>query len=159
MVSPLFSILLAALSGAADSESAAKPGVLVGPGRFCGYSPIIDLLPGERVVLLDGGIHGGRFRWEGQFGTLRVSGIGWAARLQGDIEKSAPNGEIVKFRQVKEDGRYRVAIWNQRHGAAYFSSRAPLTERQLAAIDRVDLFEEGEEPKGCELRTVFSWDY
>src|ERR1700761_8939023 len=58
---------------------------LVGPGRFCGYAPIIDLLPGEKVTTLQGGIHGGSFRWEGAFGSFEVMGIGWASQPEGQM--------------------------------------------------------------------------
>ncbi len=128
---------------------------LTGPGRFCGYAPIIDLLPGERIVTLDGGIHSGRFRWTGPFGDLDVNGIGSASRPPGDLNREPTGKGHASFAQQRVDGRYVVAIWNRRNGAAYFSSHRPLTQQQLAVIDRVDLFEEGEDPGRCNLRTVF----
>jgi hypothetical protein len=130
----------------------------MGPGRFCGYSPIIDLLAGERVVTLTGGMHGGTFRWEGPFGVLEVAGIGWAARPPGRIERQPTSKGHARFQQRRNAGRYVIALWNRANGAAYFSSQRPLTRHQVAAIDRVDLFEEGQEPEGCKLRTVFSWE-
>ena len=140
---------------AAPSVSA---GELSGPSRFCGYSPIIDLLPDERIETLTGGIHGGTFRWTGDFGSLEVSGIGWASTPKGEVAlKSSATGH-VRFAQRRVDGKYMVAIWNGSHGAAYFSSPVPITKAQLAAIDRVDLFEEGQEPEGCNLKTIFSWE-
>lgn len=136
----------------------AQAGELKGPGRFCGYSPIIDLLEGERVVTLEGGIHGGTFLWEGLFGSLKVSGIGWAGRPRGAMVRRPTTRGHARFRQrLGEDG-FTVAIWNRRQGAAYFSSPAPLTRPQLAAIERVDLFQEGEDPENCRLRTIFSWE-
>jgi len=54
--------------------------------------------------------------------------------------------------------RYVIAIWNGAHGAAYFSSEKPLNARQIEAIGRVQLFEEGQDPPGCNLRTSFSLD-
>lgn len=129
-----------------------------GPGRFCGYSPIIDLQPGERVTTLEGAIHGGSFRWEGAFGILEVHGLGWASKPEGQaIDQRTSHGHI-RFVQRRRGGGYEVAIWNERHGAAYFRSSRPLTRAQLAVIDRVDLFEEGEEPEGCELRTIVVWE-
>jgi len=138
--------------------SAASAGELSGPGRFCGYSPVIDLLPGERVETLTGGIHGGTFRWTGEFGSLEVSGIGWASTPKGKVAlKSNAKGHI-RFAQRRVDGKYVVAIWNGAQRAAYFSAPDPITKPQLAAIDRVDLFEEGQEPEGCNLKTIFSWE-
>jgi hypothetical protein len=136
----------------------AEAGQLAGPGRFCGYSPIIDLLPGEKITTLDGGIHAGRFLWEGDFGSLEVVGIGWASRPDGRIASSGSSTKPARFAQRRVAGRYQVAIWNGAHGAAYFRSNEPLTTQQLVAIARVGLFEEGQEPPGCALRTVFSWE-
>lgn len=146
------------LTALALAASPAHAGELKGPGRFCGYSPIIDLLAGERIKTLKGGIHGGTFRWDGAFGSLVVDGIGWASPPAGWMLSGATSKGHALYDQRREDGRYTVAIWNRRHGAAYFSSRRPLTRQQLAAIDRVDLFEEGEAPENCKLRTVFSWE-
>lgn len=53
---------------------------------------------------------------------------------------------------------YQVAIWNGAHGTAYFTSPVPFSAPQLAAIDRVRLCEEGEEPTGCRLRTISVWE-
>ncbi len=150
-----------ALVAVAASALLAAPAVasdLKGPARFCGYSPIIDLLPGERVETLSGGIHGGTFRWTGDFGSLNVSGIGWAGEPKGGVALGKNAKGHVRFKQRRVDGEYMVAIWNGAHAAAYFSSNKPITEPQLAAIDRVDLFEEGQTPEGCNLRTIFSWE-
>jgi hypothetical protein len=136
---------------------AASASELAGPARFCGYSPVIDLLPGERVVTREGGIHGGTFRWDGPFGTLDVAGVGWASRPPGIVAGGTSTG-LIRFRERRAHGQYTIAIWNGRSGAAYFSSRRRLTRQQIAAIDRVDLFQEGEEPQRCNLRTVFSWE-
>jgi hypothetical protein len=149
-------VLLAAVA----TMFSAKPdsGELVGPARFCGYSPIIDLLPGERVLTLEGGIHGGRFRWDGSFGSLDVFGTGWASRPPGRISRPQTDTRPARFAQRREDDRYVVAIWNGEHGAAYFSSDKPLTLRQTRAISRVTLYQEGETPSGCDLQTVFVWE-
>jgi hypothetical protein len=56
---------------------------------------------------------------------------------------------------MRRGGAYVVAIWNGRQGAAYFTSDQPITAAQLGAIDRVRLYQEGETPEGCNLRTVF----
>ena len=134
-------------------------GELEGPGRFCGYSPIIDLEPGERVVTLRGGIHGGSFRWEGAFGVMEVSGIGWASRPLGRIVQRRSRTAPARFAQSRDqDGDYVIAIWNGAQGAAYFHSETPFTRAQIAAIGRVKLFQEGETPEGCGLRTIFDWD-
>ncbi|NML06483.1 hypothetical protein [Sphingomonas sp. G-3-2-10] len=137
---------------------AAPPGDFTGPGRFCGYSPIIDLAEGERIEPLVGGIHAGTFRWEGAFGTLEVAGIGWAARPPGRLLAPPTGKGHARFAQRREEGRYVVAIWNRGKAAAYFRSATPLTGAQLEAIQRVDLFEEGQEPQGCNYRTIFSWE-
>jgi hypothetical protein len=132
---------------------------LEGPARFCGYSPIIDLAPGEKVTTLEGGVHAGNFRWEGPFGVLDVRGIGWAGRPKGRIVEARTDARPARFAQRRdEDGRHGVALWNGGHGAAYFSSPTPLTARQMEAIRRVTLFEEGQTPPNCALRTVFAWD-
>lgn len=131
---------------------------LEGPARFCGYSPIIDLLPGEKVTTLEGGIHGGSFRWEGTFGALEVHGIGWASRPKGRMTTSPMAKKPAVFAQRQEDDRYVIAIWNGETGAAYFSSDAPLNAAQRKAISRVTLYNEGEKPSGCGLWTTFSWD-
>jgi len=141
------------------AAAAASASTLEGPGRFCGYSPIIDLLEGERITTLTGGIHGGTFRWEGAFGTLEVQGIGWASEPDGRPEARRTARGHVRFATRRRQGSHEVAIWNGRHGAAYFRSPDPLTRAQLAAIDRVDLFDEtDQEPQGCKLRTVFAWE-
>lgn len=136
----------------------AKASDIVGPGRFCGYSPIIDLADGEKVTTLEGGIHGGSFRWEGAFGTLDVHGIGWASRPKGRIVKARSSNSPARFAQKRVEGIYQIAIWNGMHGAAYFTSSRPFTQPQLDAIDRVELFEEGQSPSDCKLRTIFSWE-
>jgi len=135
-----------------------KADALTGPGRFCGYSPVIDLLPGETVTTLENGIRAGSFRWEGAFGSLKVDGIGWASRPTGPIAEAQAGAKPARFEQHLADGRYVVAIWNGAKGAAYFSSETPLTPDQILAIGRVTLFEEGETPSACNLRTLFVWE-
>ena len=132
-------------------------GELKDAGRFCGYGPIIDLRAGETIVTSYGGIHGGGFQWTGSFGSLKVDGVQWASQPKGTRRDKTSQGHIL-FAQRKADGFYTVAIWNGRQGAAYFRSKQPLTKAQLKAIDRVVLFQEGEEPTGCKLRTGFSWE-
>jgi hypothetical protein len=136
----------------------AEAAEIEGPARFCGYSPIIDLLPAEKVTTLEGGIHGGSFRWEGAFGSLEVRGIGWASKPKGRIVEVQTGTKPARFAQRRISKRYEVAIWNGGHGAAYFSSDKPLSAHQLRAISRVQLFEEGQDPSGCKLRTSFSWE-
>lgn len=138
--------------------SSAVAGELNGPGRFCGYAPIIDLAPGEKITTLSGGIHSGKFRWEGDFGALEVSGIGWAARPGGRIEEPAMGSRPARFAQRRVDGGYVIAIWNGSHGAAYFRSPSRLTNAQIRAIRRVTLYEEAETPEGCDLRMMFVWE-
>jgi len=150
-----FLIVLAAFGSLVPMASAA---VLEGPGRFCGYSPIIDLADGEKITTLQGGIHGGSFQWDGSFGTMDVSGIGWAAQPKGSLVVSNDGQRPARFAQKRLNGRYVIAIWNGKQGAAYFWSDTRFTKAQIEAIDRVRLYQEGEEPEGCRLRTVFSWD-
>jgi hypothetical protein len=135
-----------------------KASELVGPARFCGYAPIIDLLPGEKVTTLEGGIHSGSFRWEGAFGSLQVRGIGWASPAKGRMLNSPAADRPARFAQRRVKQGYQVAIWNGAHGTAYFTSPTPFGAAQLAAIERVRLFEEGQEPTGCNLRTIFVWE-
>jgi hypothetical protein len=140
------------------SAASAASAEIAGPGRFCGYSPIIDLKTGERVIPLQGGIHGGSFRWEGAFGALEVEGVGWASKPRGRVTQKRTTTGQTRFTERREGGKFTVAIWNRGHGAAYFSSPRPITPEQIQAIDRVYLFEEGEGPQGCNLRTIFSWE-
>lgn len=152
-------IMIAAVMGLlASVTSSANASSIVGPGRFCGYSPIIDLRDGEKVTTLEGGIHGGSFRWEGAFGTLEVHGVGWASRPRGRIVKARSSNNLARFAQKRVEGLYHIAIWNGEHGAAYFTSPKSFTRPQLDAIDRVELFEEGQSPSNCKLRTIFSWE-
>jgi hypothetical protein len=148
--------ILVAIGLALVSE--AKAGEILGPGRFCGYSPIIDLMPGEKVTTLHSGIHSGSFRWDGAFGSLEVRGIGWASRPEGRIIKAASATSPARFEQRRDKDLYEVAIWNGGHGAAYFTSKRPINALQLQAISRVRLFEEGETPPNCDLRTAPSWE-
>ena len=149
--------MLLAVTGALVSTQALAS-ELKGPARFCGYSPIIDLLPGEKITTLDGGIHGGSFRWEGAFGSLEVFGVGWASRPPGRIVLAQTNTKPARFAQRRDNGRYVVAIWNGAQGAAYFSSNSRFTSDQLRAIGRVVLFQEGETPTRCDLWTRFVWE-
>jgi hypothetical protein len=138
-------------------SSEATTGELVGPGRFCGYAPIIDLVAGEKVTTLSGGIHAGSFRWEGEFGSLIVYGIGWASPPRGTVVRPLAGKRPARFAQHRVEDNYEIAIWNGAHGAAYFRSKTPFTALQLRAIDRVTLFEEGQTPQSCKLRTLFAW--
>lgn len=128
-----------------------------GPGRFCGYAPIIDLRSGEDITVLQSGIHAGSFRWKGAFGSLDVWGSGWAQPPAGAVAAAAIGDAPMRFKPTRMGTVYRIAIWNGLHGVAYFSSARPLTAPQVEAIKRVRLFEEGEAPSDCDLRTVFSW--
>ena len=148
LIACCFSFLAAAVSAS----------VLNGPGRFCGYSPIIDLQFGETITTLDGGIHGGTFEWRGGFGSLIVHGIGWASRPKGRLVADLSDEKPARFAERKQEGKYILEIWNGRQGVAVFQSATPFTQPQLAAIDRVRLFQEGEEPANCSLRTVFDWN-
>lgn len=148
-----FCVATAALTMGAPASAAD----LNGPARFCGYSPIIDLLKDESVTVLQGGIHGGSFRWEGAFGSLEVSGIGWASRPPGRIVSPQSGQRPARFAERRTEGRFEVAIWNGEQGAAYFRSDSPFTKQQVEAIKRVRLYNEGETPEDCDLRTVFSW--
>lgn len=151
-----FSLLLFWFCISAGSATAAE---LEGPARFCGYSPIIDLQPGETITTLRGSIHSGSFRWDGDFGSLVVIGVGWASRPGGRLVVEPSESSPGRFAQRKRDGIYTIAIWNGRQGAAYFESHTRFTDSQRAAIERVQLFQEGEEPTDCDLRTVFVWEF
>jgi hypothetical protein len=107
---------------------------------------------------LEAGIHAGSFRWEGAFGSMEVRGIGWASRPPGQILNAQTGTKPARFAQDRVRGRYEIAIWNGAHGAAYFTSPAPFTKRQIEAIDRVTLFEEGEDPPNCNRRTITVWE-
>lgn len=135
----------------------AKAVDLEGPARFCGYSPVIDLKPREKITTLLGAIHGGSFRWEGAFGSLFVRGIGWASRPQGQLVSQPTEDQPGRFAERKRDGKFVIAIWNGRQGVAYFESPARFTNEQRTAIGRVRLVQEGEEPPDCDLRTTFVW--
>lgn len=141
---------------AAPQDAPHKP--WAGPGRFCGFSPIIDLREGETIEPLTGGIHSGTFRWTGSFGTLEVRGIQWASKPPGHMLGRRTAAGMRVFAGRVKDGAHVVAIWNGQNGAAYFQSPRALTPAQIEAIGRVTLFNEGEEPEGCKYRTVFSWE-
>lgn len=151
-------IFSAAVAALLVLPAQARATELEGPARFCGYSPIIDLLPGEKVTTLEGGIHGGSFRWEGAFGTFDVTGIGWAAPVKGRMlsQPSADKPAIFAPRRVKQG--YQIAIWNGAHAVAYFTAPSQFSAAQMTAIKRVRLFEEGQQPSDCKLRTVFMWE-
>lgn len=151
IMSGFMGLVLSAVTPAQASD-------LEGPGRFCGYSPIIDLLPGESVTPLQGGIHSGSFRWNGAFGSLEVHGIGWASPPNGRTVKRHSDQRPARFNEQKLKHSYQIAIWNGAQAAAYFRSPRPFTRDQITAIDRVMLYQEGQEPSGCKLRTVFSWE-
>lgn len=146
-----------ALISALLVSTTAQAADLEGPGRFCGYGPIVDLLPGESVTTLTGGIHGGSFRWDGAFGSLEVYGTGWGRPPTGRIVQPKSGDRPARFVQRRQEGKYTIAVWNGETGVARFYSKRPFTARQLKAIGRVTLFNEGEKPTGCDLRTVFSW--
>jgi peptidoglycan/xylan/chitin deacetylase (PgdA/CDA1 family) len=143
--------------GSAADEGSDRP--WAGPGRFCGYSPIIDLREGETVERLTSGVHGGNFRWTGEFGEMEVGGIGWASKPRGRALKGRTGTGQIRFASRRDIEGFVIAIWNGRQGAAYFRSPRHFTREQLSAIDRVDLFQEGEEPKGCKYRTIFVSDF
>ena len=150
------SLVIGLLSLAATAVTPAKASEIEGPARFCGYSPIIDLLYGEKVTTLDGGMHGGSFRWEGAFGAILVYGIGWADRPKGRIIKAHSAISPARFAQRRTEDHYQIAIWNGANAAAYFKSPRSFTAAQLRAIDRVRLYEEGQTPTDCGLHTVFA---
>jgi hypothetical protein len=143
--------MIAILAGASPD------GEWTGPARFCGYSPIIELREGEAIKTSGGGIHGGQFRWTGEFGTLEVSGIGWASKPKGRQLPDPTGTGQIRFAERRTKGDFVIAISNGRQGAAYFKSPRRFTSAQIAAIDRVGLFQEGEEPDGCDYRTIFVW--
>ena len=95
LVGVLFSLALSTPSYCADLE---------GPGRFCGYAPIIDLLPGESITVLKSGIHGGSFRWDGAFGSLDVLGRYEALRNEESAKATALQGGISPRRRVRRRG-------------------------------------------------------
>jgi hypothetical protein len=135
------------------------PRGLDGPGRFCGYAPIIDLVAGEHVQPLEGGIHSGSFRWEGSFGTLDVRGMGWASKPRGEARPGRTSAGQILFGPRRERDGYVVAIWNGRNGSAYFHSPTRFTPAQLSAVQRVSLFDElGPKPENCKLSTIFVWE-
>lgn len=147
-------VILFALGVAAPPVTAAD---LEGPARFCGYSPIIDLKPGEKIATLSGSIHGGSFRWEGDFGSLVVRGIGWASRPTAPLVVQPSQVRPGQFAERRRDGTFVIAIWNGRQEAAYFESSARFNDERREAIGRVRLFQEGENPPDCDLRTVYAW--
>lgn len=130
-----------------------------GPGRFYGYGPIIELRAGEHIKPRQGGIHSGSFRWKGAFGTLEVQGIQWGGPPEREARKQPTAAGQTLFEAWREGEGYVAAIWNGRNGVAYFRSSTRFTPAQMAAIERVSLFDEnGPEPQGCKLRTVFVWE-
>lgn len=152
----MLTLTIGFLALAVPATASAQASELEGPARFCGYSPIIDLIHGEKITTIDGGIHGGRFRWAGAFGEMEVHGSGWARRPKGRIIKAYSTNGPAQFAPRRLHGSYQIAIWNGSKASAYFISTLPFTTDQLRAIDRVRLYEEGQTPDGCSLRTVFA---
>jgi len=125
---------------------------LHGPGRYCGYSPIIDLLPGEMITTLEDGLERGSFRWQGAFGSLEVRGDSWAEKPKGRIVTPGASSAPTRFAQRRAAGGYSIAIWNGSHSVAVFMSRSPFTAKQIEAIGRVRLRDIAEtSPVGCDL--------
>ena len=154
-VSVVLLLLIVALIG----EGSAKASHFTGPGRFCGYSAIIDLNEDESIETMSGGIHAGGFLWKGKFGVLEVLNIGWASKPPGVKKTNLTSTGQTIFLENWDDGKFQIAIWNRRNGSAYFRSPDEFSDEQMGAIDRVYLFDETEsEPKGCKYRTVFSWN-
>lgn len=149
--------LAAVLALFAGAPAAASE--LRGPGRFCGYSAIIDLAADERVVTLQGSIHSGSFRWEGAWGGMTVSDSELASPGNGKIAVERTAGGATRVAERRDGTRHVVAIGNGRSAAAWFSSDKPFTAAQLSAIDHVRLFGDGQAPDGCNLRTVFVWEF
>lgn len=145
-------ILAAAATLAAESEKASD---FVGPGRFCGYSAIIDLEPGEKVEPLGYGIHGGEFRLTGSFGSLEVGESGWARKPSGRV-KALTALKLTMFHQHRQESRWMIALWNGEHGVARFVADTRFTTEQLKVIERVRLINEGDEPDGCKYRVIFT---
>jgi hypothetical protein len=139
------------------SHSFAK--TFYGPGQFCGYAPAIDLRPDEKVTPLEGGIHVGKFLWEGRFGKLTVGATGWGVKPKQPESDYETDQGYLRFEKRKTEEGFSITIWNYQHAVATFSSPDPLTERQKDAIDRVTLFNEGERPKTCKYSTIFVWNF
>ena len=78
---------------------------------------------------------------------------------QRDAQIAADLAEAERLRAEADttEEAWRAKI-NGAHAVAYFRSPTPLRPSQRAAIKRVRLFEEGQEPTGCKLRTTFVWE-
>ena len=104
MIANLAALLASFLAAQPDGADG-----LIGPARFCGYSPIIDLRVGERIVTFSGAMHSGGFRWHGAFGALDVEGIGWASRPRGAMQSRPTSRGHARF---ANEGK-RADMWWQ----------------------------------------------
>jgi hypothetical protein len=152
-------MLLAAIFLALGADaSASEPNdySFEGPGRFCGYSAIIDLRQGETISNMEGGIHGASFAWSGAFGRFDIRANGWAAPPSSSVVMVRPDG-VRELATRRSKGHYQTTLWNGRQGVVSFTTDRRPTAAQMAAMRRVSLFQEGEEPSECRYRMTFSW--
>lgn len=144
--------LLLALYALAASPALAdehEPTPFTGPGKFCGYATIIQLQDGETISPGEGGIHGGNFVWEGEFGRLEVVEIGWA-KPRGSTMQTRTAAGMLQIAESTERFDFVRTIWNGEYGVATFTSSARLLGHHIDAIGRVTLFNEGERPQDCD---------
>jgi hypothetical protein len=149
--------ILAALA-AAGAAASDKP--WTGPGRFCGYATVIDLLPAESIGERELGIHGAQYLWISDRGAVRIQEINWAAEPRPVARRlgTVNDAELVALGRKSKLGRY--ALWNGDHLAAYFTSSAVRSDtdalhiaRRLMLVDHA-----GAKGEGCKYRILFSWD-
>ena len=152
-------MLLAAVAlalGADASAAETDDYSFEGPGRFCSHSAIIDLRPGETISDMAGGIHGASFAWSGEFGRFDIDAIGWASPTSSVVVNIRPDG-VRELATRRSAGHYQTTLWNGRQGVVSFATDRRPTAAQKAAMRRVSLFQEGEEPSDCKYRMAFSW--
>ncbi|WP_336925740.1 hypothetical protein [Altererythrobacter palmitatis] len=150
------SLALAGLlvAGCAHSSEGNKS-IFTGPAKFCGYATVIALREGETITPQEGGIHSGRYVWDGEFGRLEVQEIGWAAApVEAPMQERTAAG-MIQFAERKDGFRFVQMIWNGEHGVASFISPRRFSRQQIDAVGRVTLFNEGQRPQDCEYNFLF----
>ena len=90
---------------------------------------------------------------------MTVLGTGIASPGDEKVAVERTPGGATGYAERRDGDRHVVAIWNRSTGTAWFSNDRRFTAPQLAAIDRVQLFDESERPEGCNLRTIFVWEF
>jgi len=139
--------------------SVARARPFEGPGLYCGYATKIMLAPGETLSVTDGGMHSNGLVWTGDFGSLDITEINWAAKPQRILEE-VPN-ESAAHLFLLDRIKPRFALWDGGHLAVYFSGRAfNRGKTRRALLSRISLADHAgaERNPDCKFGAVFSFE-